>query len=176
MDTSKQLLRVAQITQIDPFVRLYRLKPARQGTCLASFFPGQYLSLFYTIAGSTASRPYSIASSPKEAAGPQGYYELLIHGGGSFTSAWLFKNVEEGDTVEASQPLGDFLKALQRQITTATFNSAAISHVQPRTLRQFPLGKAFFKSQPADGGSEGKEDGVLLHRGRIIGRGRTISP
>lgn len=104
MDISKQLLRVAKITKVNPWVALYQFVSA-QGP-LSSFLPGQYINLFYEIDGTTTSRPYSLASSPREA--EKGYYEIYIHGGGPFTSAWLFENVREGDVLTASQPLGEF--------------------------------------------------------------------
>ena len=105
MQTDRQQLRVIQIEQINAWVRRYRLAPAGSHS-LAPFLAGQYLNLFYEIDGATTCRPYSIASSPGEA--QQGYYDLYIHGGGSFTSPWLFHCVQEGDTVEASLPLGEF--------------------------------------------------------------------
>lgn len=105
MTTDRQSLQVIQIEQIDPWVRRYRLAPAHT-LPLAPFQAGQYLNLFYQIDGSTTSRPYSIASSPAEAL--LGYYDLYIHGGGSFTSSWLFRHIQEGDTLSASLPLGEF--------------------------------------------------------------------
>lgn len=85
MQTDRQQLRVIQIEQINAWVRRYRLAPADSHS-LAPFLAGQYLNLFYEIDGATTCRPYSIASSPGEA--QQGYYDLYIHGGGSFTSPW----------------------------------------------------------------------------------------
>lgn len=87
-------------------MRCYRLEAAAPGEPLAPFHPGQYLNLFYEIDGATTSRPYSIASSPGDR--EKGYYELMIHGGGSFTSPWLFQNVQVGSVLDSSYPEGGF--------------------------------------------------------------------
>ena len=106
MDYSKQRLKVVEILQINRDVRCYRFAPADEGSRLEGFKAGQFINLFFEIDGSTASRPYSIASSPKEA--EAGYYDLYIHGGGEFTAKWLFEHVAVGDVFEASKPIGDF--------------------------------------------------------------------
>lgn len=106
MNKQLQSLRVTRIQQVDPWVRCYRLEAAEAGRELAAFRPGQYLNLFYEIGGSTTSRPYSIASSPGDR--DNGFYELYIHGGGSFTSPWLFQNIREGSVLTASFPEGGF--------------------------------------------------------------------
>ena len=105
MDHTKQLLRVAEIEAVAPYVNRYRFIAAHGAP--APFLPGQFLCLYYEIDGTTTCRPYSIASSPKEAA-QGGYYDLFIHVGGSFTSRWLGRNIAVGDTVVASHPLGEF--------------------------------------------------------------------
>lgn len=106
MNRRRQTLRVTRIQQVDPWVRCYRLEAAAPGEPLAPFRPGQYLNLFYEIDGATTSRPYSIASSPGDR--EKGYYELMIHGGGSFTSPWLFQNVQVGSVLDSSYPEGGF--------------------------------------------------------------------
>ncbi|NLO93843.1 MAG: 2Fe-2S iron-sulfur cluster binding domain-containing protein [Clostridiaceae bacterium] len=106
MDFSRQQLKVSDIWQINQDVRCYRFVSAHKSVGLEGFKAGQFISLFYEIDGATASRPYSIASSPKEA--EEGYYDLYIHGGGEFTSKWLFEHVTVGDVLEASKPIGDF--------------------------------------------------------------------
>ena len=105
MEHTKQLLRVAEIETVAPYVNRYRFTAAQGAP--APFLPGQFLCLYYEIDGATAVRPYSIASSPKEAA-QGGYYDLFIHVGGSFTSRWLGRHITVGDTVMASHPLGEF--------------------------------------------------------------------
>lgn len=106
MTKERQRLVIASISQVNTLVRKFRLEPTDEGQQLASFYAGQYLTLFYQINGTTTSRPYSIASSPKDA--EAGFYELYIHGSGSFTAAWLFAFGKVGMIVEASMPEGDF--------------------------------------------------------------------
>ncbi len=105
MRHERQRLRVAAINRVNDWVHCYRLEAAAQAP-LAAFEAGQYLNLFYEINGSTTSRPYSIASSPGDA--EKGFYELYIHGGGPFTSRWLFEHIKPGDELWASLPMGEF--------------------------------------------------------------------
>lgn len=105
MRTGEQCLRVAEVEQINPWVRCFRLVPG-EGEKLAPFIAGQYINLFYKIGASITSRPYSIASSPKDA--EEGFYELYIRGDGPFTSGWLFENIKVGSKLRASLPEGDF--------------------------------------------------------------------
>lgn len=106
MTDERILLRFTKITQVNPWVRCFRLETAHRMKRLPMFQAGQYINLFYEIEGATTSRPYSIASSPGDAA--SGFYELYIHGGGEFTSKWLFENGGIGQTIWASLPVGDF--------------------------------------------------------------------
>ena len=78
MDHTKQLLRISDIAAAAPDVLRYRFTAA-EGK-LAPFLPGQYICLYYEIDGTTTGRPYSIASSPREAE-EGGYYDLFIHVG-----------------------------------------------------------------------------------------------
>ena len=106
MDYSKQRIKVCSITQVNKDVRCYRFVSAEEGIELQGFSAGQYINIFYKIGDTTTSRPYSIASSPREAV-EEGFYELYIRGGG-FTSVWLFKNADVGAVFEASMPMGEF--------------------------------------------------------------------
>ena len=106
MNKQHQLLQIAAITPVSLWVSCFRLIRA-DGAKPAAFFAGQYLNLFYSIDGARTCRPYSIASSPKEAL-ESGWYEVYIHGGGSFTSAWLFRNAFVGMQIESSMPEGEF--------------------------------------------------------------------
>ena len=105
MDHTKQLLRISDIAAAAPDVLRYRFTAA-EGK-LAPFLPGQYICLYYEIDGTTTGRPYSIASSPREAE-EGGYYDLFIHVGGSFTSRWLGQHGTVGTAILASHPLGEF--------------------------------------------------------------------
>lgn len=112
MNRARQRLRIDEITQLNKWVRRFRLVPVEAGQKLAGFQPGQYLDLFYGVDGAATCRPYSITSSPRQA--EQGYYELCIHGGGGFTSPWLFARGKPGMVVEASVPEGDFVHVPER--------------------------------------------------------------
>ena len=74
---------------------------------LAIFRPGQYLSLKVKVDDVTITRPYSIASTPKDAT--QGRYELTIkkeeHG---FLTNYIWENWNVGTRVESSGPEGFF--------------------------------------------------------------------
>lgn len=107
MNTERQRLKLDEITQINKWVRKFRFVPAEVGQKLAPFLPGQYLNLFYEVDGVFTSRPYSITSSPGDA--ELGFYELYIHGGGTFTAAWLFAFGQKGMLIDASVPEGEFV-------------------------------------------------------------------
>lgn len=128
MNKIRQSLRIDRIEQVNQWVRSFRLTPAQGGERLHPFLPGQYLNLFYQINGTTTSRPYSIASSPKDA--EQGFYELYVHGGGSFTAQWLFQNSRVGQVLQASVPVGDF-HYIQGQDTTKLIGISGGMSVTP---------------------------------------------
>ncbi len=74
---------------------------------LAIFRSGQYLSLKVKVNDVTITRPYSIASSPKDAL--NGFYELTIkkeeHG---FLTSYIWDNWKVGAKIESSGPEGFF--------------------------------------------------------------------
>lgn len=100
-----QKLKVMDIVEINPFLRHFVLGPSQEGQTLATFVPGQFISLAYEIDGSTTTRPYSLTSTPKDAR--EGHYDVYI-GKCGFTSDWLFANVKIGDTIYGSVPFGHF--------------------------------------------------------------------
>lgn len=100
-----QRLRVASIEPLTADTWRYRLVSA-DGTPLAPFQAGQFINLFFQIGGSVTSRPYSIASTPRDAT--NGFYDLCIFIHGAFTSSWLGENVQVGSTILGSVPRGHF--------------------------------------------------------------------
>ena len=100
-----QKLKIINIEEIDPFVRHIVLGPSEPGQQLASFTPGQFISLAYEIDGSTATRPYSLTSTARDAA--EGHYDIYL-GKAGFTSQWAFENFNVGDIVYGSVPFGHF--------------------------------------------------------------------
>ena len=89
-------------------VRTYRLLN-EDGSALPVFQPGQYLSVKLVMNGSAVSRAYTISSTPYEAEGIGGYYEITVRrkpGGlvsGAIWDAWT-----QGILVTATGPHGDF--------------------------------------------------------------------
>ena len=81
---------------------------ARRGTKkLAWFSAGQYLSIALNVDGQTICRPYSIASSPRDAL--NGNYRITVKRvGGGIASGFMLDNWTVGTSVIASAPLGDF--------------------------------------------------------------------
>lgn len=74
---------------------------------LAYFRPGQYLSIKVKVNGVEITRPYSIASSPKDA--QKGFYEITIrkeeHG---FLTQYIWDNWKVDTIIESSGPEGFF--------------------------------------------------------------------
>jgi ferredoxin-NADP reductase len=103
-----QYLTVSAVTKLSPDVKLYRLTPDKSaGTKrLAPFSAGAYISVTVKIDGCTYSRPYSIASSPRDAAE---FYEIAVKRvNGGVVSSYIHENWVVGASVTASEPCGEF--------------------------------------------------------------------
>ena len=104
-----QYLKVAKIEEEAGNSKRYYLVPNEEkGTkALAWFSAGQYLSITLKIGNMTLTRPYSIASSPREALA--GTYLLTIQKvDGGLASQFIHDNWQVGTEVTASEPLGNF--------------------------------------------------------------------
>ena len=104
-----QYLKVTGIKEWDKDNKSYILGPDHsKGTDkLAWFSAGQYLSLSMEIGESFVTRPYSIASSPKDAL--DGEYMITVRRAqGGFVSHHILDTWTVGTRVTASQPLGEF--------------------------------------------------------------------
>ena len=104
-----QFLTVKEIIVHSPDMKSFLLAPdARRGTKkLAWFSAGQYLSIALNVDGQTICRPYSIASSPRDAL--NGNYRITVKRvGGGIASGFMLDNWTVGTSVIASAPLGDF--------------------------------------------------------------------
>ena len=104
-----QYLKVARIVDRGSDAKSYYLAPdAGKGTnALAWFSAGQYLSIELTIGSMKLTRPYSLASSPREALA--GEYMLTIKRvEGGLASQYILDNWQVGTEVTASEPLGVF--------------------------------------------------------------------
>ena len=104
-----QYLKVAKIVERGADVKSYYLEPdPLRGTwSLAWFSAGQYLSVSLDVDGKKLTRPYSLASSPREAL--NGQYMLTVKRvGGGLASGYILDNWSVGTPVTVSEPLGVF--------------------------------------------------------------------
>ena len=104
-----QYLKVTKIEEEAGNAKRYYLAPdADKGTnTLAWFSAGQYLSVTLKIGNMTLTRPYSLASSPRDAL--NGTYMLTIQKvEGGLASQFIHDNWHVGTEVTASEPLGNF--------------------------------------------------------------------
>lgn len=104
-----QYLKVAKIVNRGSDAKSYYLEAnASKGTkALAWFSAGQYLSITLTIGDKKLTRPYSLASSPREAL--EGQYMLTVKRvNGGLASQYILDNWQVGTEVTASEPLGVF--------------------------------------------------------------------
>lgn len=106
-----QHLIVAGMRDETPTTRTFKLVPdPGAGTqTLAYFRAGQYLSLKVDAGGVRITRPYSIASAPYQAAGPDGFYEITLRmKSGGFLTPYIWENWTVGTRIESSGPCGQF--------------------------------------------------------------------
>ena len=104
-----QFLTVREIVEHSPDMKSYLLAPdKKRGTeKLAWFSAGQYLCFNLKIGDARLSRPYSIASSPRDTL--QGYYQITVKRvEGGLASGYILDNWAVGTAVTASAPLGEF--------------------------------------------------------------------
>ena len=104
-----QFLTVKEIIEHSPDMKSFLLAPdeARGTKKLAWFSAGQYLTIALEVNGQTLCRPYSIASSPRDAM--DGIYRITVKRvGGGIASGYMLDNWTVGTKVTASAPLGDF--------------------------------------------------------------------
>lgn len=104
-----QFLTVKDVIEHSPDMKSYLLAPdKKRGTAaLAWFSAGQYLVFSLPVDGKTVSRPYSIASSPRDTL--HGVYQITVKRvEGGVASGWILDNWKPGTAVTASAPLGDF--------------------------------------------------------------------
>lgn len=98
----KQILKISEIISSKD-AKFYTLTADK----CAYFTAGQYLSVSVNIDGRTYSRPYSIVSSPKDAL--NGFYVIAVKRvEGGIVSNYIVDNIKVGDTIEASDPTGNF--------------------------------------------------------------------
>ncbi|MBQ6018637.1 MAG: iron-sulfur cluster-binding domain-containing protein [Clostridia bacterium] len=153
-----QHLKIAEIIEHGPDMKSFLLEPDRtKGTeRLAWFSAGQYLSIHLEVGGASLNRPYSIASSSRDAL--NGRYRITVKRvEGGVASGYMLDHWQVGGSVLASAPLGEFTYEPLRDAKTV-IGVAGGSGITP--FRSFA--KAIF---------EGDEDFelVLLYGSRTIG-------
>ena len=104
-----QYLTVKEIIVHNPDMKSFVLAPdpARGTHNLAWFSAGQYIVIALEVDGKTVSRPYSIASSPRDTKKNELRITVKRVADG-IVSGYILDNWAEGTPVLASAPLGDF--------------------------------------------------------------------
>ncbi len=99
-------LKVSEIIEHSSSVKSFILVSA-DGSKIAPFRAGQYLTLRLNIGNAVLTRPYSIASSPKEAF--EGKYNITVKRvPDGFASGYILDNFTVGTEVTAYAPEGNF--------------------------------------------------------------------
>ena len=114
-----QHVKVVKIEEEAGNSKRYYLAPNEEkGTkALAWFSAGQYLSVTLKIGNMTLTRPYSLASSPREAL--EGTYMLTIQKvEGGLASQFIHDNWHVGTEIDVSEPLGHFTYEPLRDAST----------------------------------------------------------
>ena len=114
-----QHVKVVKIEEEAGNSKRYYLAPNEEkGTkALAWFSAGQYLSVTLKIGNMTLTRPYSLASSPREALA--GIYMLTIQKvEGGLASQFIHDNWHVGTEIDVSEPLGNFTYEPLRDAST----------------------------------------------------------
>ena len=123
-----QYLKVVKIEEEAGNSKRYYLAPNEEkGTkALAWFSAGQYLSITLKIGNMTLTRPYSLASSPRESL--EGIYMLTIQKvDGGLASQFIHDNWQVGTEVTASEPLGNFTYEPLRDAATVVCRCSSSS-------------------------------------------------
>ncbi|MFX1287816.1 MAG: FAD-binding oxidoreductase [Promethearchaeota archaeon] len=105
----RQFLIIDEIKEETKSTKTFKLVPDPDSATkeLAYFRPGQYISLKVDLEGVRITRPYSIASPPKDAL--KGFYELTIRKeDNGFLTQHIWDNWKVGTKVESSGPEGFF--------------------------------------------------------------------
>ncbi len=104
-----QYVNVSEVVTHSDDMKSYILTPHISGgtKSLAWFSAGQYLSVSVRIDGKTYCRPYSIASSPRDAL--NGFYQITVKRvQGGVVSSYILDHWRTGTVTAVSAPLGDF--------------------------------------------------------------------
>jgi len=114
----RQFLIIDEIKEETKSTKTFKVVPDPDSVTkeLAYFRPGQYISLKVGLEGVRITRPYSIASSPKDAL--KGFYELTIRKEeNGYLTHFIWDNWKKGTKVESSGPEGFFYHEKLRDLT-----------------------------------------------------------
>ena len=114
----RQYLTIDEIKEETKSTKTYKLVPDPDSVTkdLAYFRPGQYISLKVDLDGVRITRPYSIASSPKDSL--KGFYDLTIRKEeNGFLTHYIWDTWKVGTKVESSGPEGFFYYEKLRDLT-----------------------------------------------------------
>ena len=106
-----QFVKISKIEEHGPDCKTFTLSPdASRGTTeLAYFASGQYVTVFITINGLKFARPYSLSSSPREAIGLSGFYQITVKSAkDGLVSNYILENWAVGAQLTISAPEGHF--------------------------------------------------------------------
>lgn len=99
---AEQNMVVTAVRQVSGSMKTYTLRSA-EGKELAYFEAGSYIPVYLVIDGNAIERPYSLASSPKQA--EEGYYEISVKAiDGGYVSHFIHDNWKEGTPVRLGAP------------------------------------------------------------------------
>ncbi|MED0681138.1 NO-inducible flavohemoprotein [Aneurinibacillus thermoaerophilus] len=114
----RKFIVVKKVKESDVITSFY-LKP-EDGQAIASFLPGQYISMKIGIPGEkyTHIRQYSLSDSPGK-----DYYRISVKREdesadkpAGIVSTYLHKHVQEGDVLQISVPAGDFVLDMEKEL------------------------------------------------------------
>ena len=109
-----QKLIIKNIVEMNNDVKIFYFANAC-GEKLATFRPGQYITLLFEIDGNSVSRTYSLSSSPKEAL--DNVYRISVKRlNGGLVSNYMLDNLNINDTVMSLAPSGDFYPSTIRDM------------------------------------------------------------
>ena len=108
----RQKLIIKNIVEDSKDIKTFYFANAEGGS-LATFKPGQYITLLMNIDGAYASRPYSLSSSPKFAI--NNVYRISVKRiANGIASNYLLDRVKEGDIIDSLAPSGELSPSLIR--------------------------------------------------------------
>ena len=109
---SHQTLMIKNIIEVNPNIKIFYFCNADGGS-LATFRPGQYITLLFQFDNKFVSRAYSLSSSPNDAI--NNVYRISVSRvNNGVVSNYMLDKLDIGDTVESLSPSGNFFPSTIR--------------------------------------------------------------